>query len=84
MMDNAPTGAMTVRGAARRLNVDEKTACRLARLAVCPPAGQGEHAQRAPGLKVAGAWGFKPPDLAGCPDPRKNTAARQAVEGGKT
>ena len=75
MMDNAPTGAMTVRGAARRLNVDEKTAC--------PPAGQGGQAQRAPGLEVAGAWGFKPPDLAGCPDPRKNTAARQAVEGGK-
>ena len=47
MMDNVPTGAMTVRGAARRLNVDEKTAYRSARLAVCPPAGQGGQAQRA-------------------------------------
>ncbi|GBQ14664.1 AlpA family transcriptional regulator [Swaminathania salitolerans LMG 21291] len=67
-MEEAPEQAMTVRGVAAYLNVDEKTIYRLAK--------RGD----LPGFKVAGAWRFKRSDLDGWIDLQKK-AAQKSVRG---
>ncbi len=69
-MVREPEQAMTVRGVASYLNVDEKTVYRLAK--------RGE----LPGFKVAGAWRFKRSDLDAWIDLQKQTAANNATTRG--
>ncbi|WP_454623269.1 helix-turn-helix domain-containing protein [Brucella anthropi] len=64
-MEEAPEQAMTVRGVAAYLNVDEKTVYRLAK--------RGD----LPGFKVAGAWRFRRSDLDGWIDLQKKAAQKR-------
>jgi excisionase family DNA binding protein len=65
-MPDVPDQAMTVRGVAGYLNVDEKTVYRLAK--------RGD----LPGFKVAGAWRFKRADLDSWIDQQKRAARKES------